>query len=413
MTESMVHGDLGLSPEEWLLRAKKMLKTLGFQRLGFKPAKFSSRRVQSETATDKARKPELVFKHHARDNEQRPADRKAVWAGIGDDGSADQGMAVMATTLTGVQAALRELAARFQRIREDLICLDDGTVKRHVGGRRVLEKTAGDSGRWAGVCDDVADRLVQSSPGWLVRIPDVNPYATSLADAAAALSALLKQFRRVSELRNAAVVHAKAVVEAAAVEERSTARGMVAKVLRTQQRLDFPIITEICAKSAGDKNEICSIVKLLKVALQDKNVDAVLRLKAVTLAHEMAYSDLARQAMVAEPSFVATLDFLAETSPARGIDHANADRSNAIDTSRVLASDLRRLLDEHISQTCPEEPPGIWAPPSPHRLLRLLGGFGQPPAIGEVCSAAAGRRDSVVTGRRDSVKLNGQKARAV
>lgn len=265
-----------------------------------------------------------------------------VWlaAGGGDEGGAGHGLARAATALTEVESALQELRLRFQKLQEDFVCLDDGDAEKLFGAHGELCSAAALAERSAQNCKRVAVALTQPLPQWLSSLPDPEPIAASLEAGASAIVQFLNLASELAARRQAAVARAKAAVEVRAAAEASSAHGILAEALGHRRRVDFPTVTEICEGCVGNDKETALVVRLLSSSLQDKSADTSRQLKALTVANELLYSEVARRALLSEPGLLETLRRLRSSS----LSASGSSEKIAEGTARMLACELERRL---------------------------------------------------------------------
>jgi len=118
------------------------------------------------------------------------------------------------------------------------------------------------------------------------------------------------------------------------------AHSFLAKALASDGRVDFCTVTEICESAFGNALETAAVVKLLTTALHSESEDGAdlpRQLKALTVANEMLYDALSRQAMLAEPGLVPALRNI-RLSPA-----ANQE-GPAAECVRMLSTELIHRL---------------------------------------------------------------------
>jgi len=120
---------------------------------------------------------------------------------------------------------------------------------------------------------------------------------------------------------------------------RETASRLLARVLGDGGHVDFPTVTEICDQAEGDAEETRLVVQILYAALQGTvgGSNTSRQLKAVTIAHEFLYDELARHAMWNCPGMLDSLDRLHEGSHFAG-------KGPAAESIRLLTAEIRRHL---------------------------------------------------------------------
>lgn len=268
------------------------------------------------------------------------AERETLCSALSVEGCSTHGLSLMATTLQGVQGALRDLEDRLLRLNEDFLCLDDGDAEHLFGGTGDLVRVAGQAKELATQCREASAAVLQPDRTWAAEMPDPRPFAPSLATGCDNIELFSGYVEALTSRRRVSVSRAKAVVEAIAVSEAESARGLLAEVLTHRKRADFPVVTEICARLAGDEEETKAVVELLRTALTKTCSDISAHLKAVTVINELLYDDVARQMLAAEPGLLEAVSRLSNRAQS---DHGSSEEV-AVETMSVLALEIERQL---------------------------------------------------------------------
>jgi hypothetical protein len=137
-----------------------------------------------------------------------------------------------------------------------------------------------------------------------------------------------------------------------AFSHKQSACDLLVRALGTDGRVDFPIVTEICEGVAADSEELCAVVEVLSAALQEdaRHLEqSSLRLKALTVIHELLYDAEACRAFIEMPSFVSAIQRL-HRQHRREVALPNKDAASlaegpAAECARLLTSEICRSLE--------------------------------------------------------------------
>merc|ERR1719502_2435316 len=116
------------------------------------------------------------------------------------------------------------------------------------------------------------------------------------------------------------------------------AQQLLADALAVGGRVDFATVTEICERAFGDELQMTALAQVLASALDVDHIqDIPKQLKAVTVAHELLYDELAREVMLETPGLILSLHKLRKYRP------KNSD-GPASELIRLLASEILKHL---------------------------------------------------------------------